>query len=202
MKDLINLILAFSVGLNMAFLFPQISFFEEYNLFMIILYFLIFFCGLSMSGSITLKELKNCLKLKRLMIPVLAIIGSVGGSFILAITFLNEINIMDAIIINLGLGFYSFSSIFIGQHMGLSMGVLALLTNVFRELIVMIGSPVIARYFGSTALISSAGATASDSALPFIRRYLDKTELIDAVASGLVLTIAVPFILQLMVMAF
>jgi uncharacterized membrane protein YbjE (DUF340 family) len=72
--------------------------------------------------------------------------------------------------------------------------VVALLSNIFREVATLLTTPILVRYFGKLAGIASGGATAMDTTLPVISRYSGKEYAIIALFSGIVLTILVPFL--------
>ena len=93
-----------------------------------------------------------------------------------------------------GFGYYSLSSVFITQLHSQSLGVVALLSNIFREVATLLATPLLVSYFGKLAGIASGGATAMDTTLPVISRYSGQSYAIIAVFSGIVLTILVPFL--------
>ena len=93
-----------------------------------------------------------------------------------------------------GFGYYSLSSVFITQLHSHSLGVVALLSNIFREVATLLATPILVSYFGNLAGIASGGATAMDTTLPIISKYSGKEYAIIAVFSGIVLTILVPFL--------
>jgi uncharacterized membrane protein YbjE (DUF340 family) len=72
--------------------------------------------------------------------------------------------------------------------------VTALLSNILREIITLLATPILVLYFGKLAGIASGGATSMDTTLPVITRYSGKEWSIIAVFSGVVLTILVPFL--------
>lgn len=92
-----------------------------------------------------------------------------------------------------GFGYYSLSSIFITEISGPTLGVIALLSNILRELVTLLASPLFAKYFGKLAPITSGGATSMDTTLPIIVQSSGKEYAIISVFSGIVLTILVPF---------
>lgn len=77
---------------------------------------------------------------------------------------------------------------------GETLGVIALLSNVMREIITLLFTPVFARYFGKLAPITAGGATSMDTTLPIITQYVGKDYAIVSLFNGVVLTILVPFI--------
>ena len=73
------------------------------------------------------------------------------------------------------------------------MGTIALIANIFRELITLLGAPLLVRYFGRLAPICSGGATTMDTTLPIITRYSGKDLVFVAVIHGFVVDFTVPF---------
>jgi uncharacterized membrane protein YbjE (DUF340 family) len=95
-----------------------------------------------------------------------------------------------------GFGYYSLSSIFIAQISGETLGVIALLSNIMREIFTLLMTPVLVLYFGKLAGIASGGATSMDTTMPVIVKYSGKEWGIVAVFSGVVLSVAVPFLVS------
>jgi len=93
-----------------------------------------------------------------------------------------------------GFGYYSLSSLFITQLSGEMLGVTALLSNILREILTLLATPLLVQYFGKLAGIASGGATSMDTTLPVITRYSGKEWSIISVFSGVVLTLLVPFL--------
>ena len=77
------------------------------------------------------------------------------------------------------------------------LGTVALLSNIFREMITLIGTPFMARKFGPLAPVASAGATAMDVCLPVILKYTGNSMLPAAVISGIVSDFSVPLLVTL-----
>jgi uncharacterized membrane protein YbjE (DUF340 family) len=100
----------------------------------------------------------------------------------------------ESMAVGAGFGYYSLSSVFITQLHSHSLGVTALLSNIFREVFTLLATPILVSYFGNLAGIASGGATAMDTTLPVISKYSGKSYAIIAVFSGIVLTILVPFL--------
>ena len=75
-----------------------------------------------------------------------------------------------------------------------TLGVIALLSNIMRELITLLATPIFLKYFGKLAPIAAGGATSMDTTLPIITKFSGKDYAIIAIFSGTVLTILVPFL--------
>jgi uncharacterized membrane protein YbjE (DUF340 family) len=101
-------------------------------------------------------------------------------------------NNTDLFAIGAGFGYYSLSSIVITKISGESMGIIALLANIIREVVTLVMAPVFVRYFGKIAPIAAGGATTSDTTLPMILKYSGKEYVFGSVVNGIVLTLLVP----------
>lgn len=160
------------------------------------LYFLMFLVGIGVgSDSKVISVLRN-MNLKILLIPFCVVLGTALGMLVLY--FIYPVYKLDEFMaIGAGYGYYSLSSIFITEIRGELLGVVALLSNIIREIITLLFTPLIYKYFGKLAPITSGGATAMDTTLPIITKYVGKEYAIVSVFSGVVLTVLVPVIIPL-----
>lgn len=126
------------------------------------------------------------------LVPLVCIVGTYLGMIVLSI-FMNDISLKDLMAVGSGFGYYSLSSIYITELRGELLGVIALLTNIVREIAGLLFTPLFAK-FGKLAPISAAGATAMDTCLPIITTSVGKNYAIISVFSGTVITILVPFL--------
>ncbi|MBS3768198.1 MAG: lysine exporter LysO family protein [Candidatus Cloacimonetes bacterium] len=157
------------------------------------LYILMFLVGVGIGiDKKAWKILKNA-NFKIMLVPLTVIIGTAIGVIIVSI-FLKDINIRQALAIGAGYGYYSLSSIFISKISGETLGVVALISNILREIITLLVTPIFVKYFGKIAPIASGGATAMDTTLPIITKFSGKEYAIISVFSGIVLTVLVPFL--------
>lgn len=161
------------------------------------LYLLMFLVGISIgSDTRSLQALKN-MKLKILLIPTATIVGTALGVWFVSI-FVTRYSLKELMAVGAGYGYYSLSSIIIKNNHSDALGVVALLSNVIREIITLLLAPVIAIYFGKIAPICSGGATSMDTTLPIISRASGKEYAIPSLIHGIILTILVPFIVTLL----
>ena len=105
-----------------------------------------------------------------MMLPVMTILGTLAGCAAASLI-LGHRQLSDCLAIGSGFGYYSLSSIFITQYRGAELGTIALLANIFREILTLLCAPLLAKYFGKLAPISVGGATTMDTTLPIITRY-------------------------------
>ena len=102
-----------------------------------------------------------------------------------------DMSFRDVMAVAAGFGYYSLSSMLINQLADVSLGSMALISNMVRELVTLLFAPLFARVFGGLGPLSAAGA-ASDTCLPAIIRTSGERNTILGIFSGMVLTIAVP----------
>ncbi len=196
MKSSLIIVLFFIAGivLGQTGLLPDGISFDRLSI--IVLYVLMVFIGLSFGSDPRLPEILRSVSLKILLVPISTIIGTFLGILIYN-WMIPDLGLKDSLAIGAGFGYYSLSGVLITQFSGESMGTLALLANITREIISLLFAPVFSRYFGKLAPVSSAGATSMDTTLPVILKASGKNYLIISLVHGVVLTIAVPFIITL-----
>ncbi|HDP75825.1 MAG TPA: lysine exporter LysO family protein [Bacteroidales bacterium] len=161
------------------------------------LYLLMFLVGISIgSDTRSLQALKN-MNLKILLIPTATIVGTTIGVWFVSI-FVARYSLKELMAVGAGYGYYTLSSIIIKNNHSDALGVVALLSNVIREIITLLLAPIIAIYFGKIAPICSGGATSMDTTLPIISSASGKEYAIPSLIHGIILTILVPFIVTLL----
>jgi uncharacterized membrane protein YbjE (DUF340 family) len=159
-----------------------------------ILYALMFFVGISIGSDKNVWQQFRQMSFRVLLIPLATIIGT-GLGLMVYIFLFSFPGAKDSLAIGAGLGYYSLSSIVISKVSGETIGIIALLSNIIREVGTLIFAPILAKYFGKLAPITSGGATTSDTTLPVIMKYSGKEYVIGAVINGIILTALVPFLL-------
>lgn len=169
------------------------SFFIESDKSIYALYLLMVLVGMSIGlDNKSLDAIKKT-NLKIIMVPVGVIIGTFLGVSIVSIFI--DIGLRESLAIGAGFGWYSLSSIFITNFSGESLGVVALLSNIFREIIALSFAPFFVKYFGKTASISAGGAASMDTVLPVITKFSGKDYVVTAIFNGVALSILVPFLI-------
>lgn len=194
MKGSIIIIIFFTTGLfaGIKGLSPELL--KETDGTLYALYLLMFLVGIGIGTDKNIWPMLKNMNLKIILLPLAIITGTLAGAGVCSI-FLSEISLPDALAIGSGFGYYSLSSIIISQVRNETLGIIALLSNISREIFTLIFTPLLAKYFGKLAPIASGGATAMDTTLPIISRYSGKEYAILAVFSGVMLTLLVPFII-------
>jgi len=193
MKGSLIILAFFTVGLvgGIFRIFPNWLLNEDLTMYA--LFVLMFLVGVSIGSDKGAFYVLRKMNLKVLLVPLLVVVGSLAGTAITSLL-LNDISVQEAMAVGAGFGYYSLSSIFISEISGQELGVVALLSNIFREIITLLAVPFLVRYFGKLAGIASGGATAMDTTLPIIVKFTGKDYGIIAIFSGIILTILVPIL--------
>lgn len=191
------IILSFFAGgliLGIYELLPDQLLENDYSLYA--LYALMFLVGIGIGSNKKSLEVIKSVNFKILLVPLSVIIGTYIGVFIFSLI-QNNLSLIELLAVGSGFGYYSLSSVLITEISGERLGVIALLSNISREIITLLFTPLFARYFGKLAPISSGGATSMDTTLPIITKYIGADYAIISVFSGIVLTILIPFIIAI-----
>ena len=157
------------------------------------LYLLLFCAGIGIGGdSELLNKLKNTHPIF-LLLPLATIVGTLSGSALSGI-FLPHRTTAECMAVGSGFAYYSLSSILISQLKGVDLGVVSLLSNVIREVVVLLFAVPLATYFGKTTPIACAGATSMDSTLPFIVKASGSEFIVISLVHGILVDFSVPFL--------
>jgi uncharacterized membrane protein YbjE (DUF340 family) len=161
------------------------------------LYCLMLLVGIAIGSDVlaALKLLKK-LHIRILLVPLAVIVGTFLGVSILSV-FIPSLSLKESLAVGSGFGYYSLSSILISEIHSETLGIIALLANIIRELITVIGTPLFVRLFGKLSPIVSGGATSMDTTLPIIARFSGKEYATISIFSGTILTVLVPFLVTL-----
>jgi len=160
------------------------------------LHFLLFLIGISIGSDLKVFKIIKKFHFKVLLVPVSVIIGTLSGVAVVS-SMISGVTLNECLAIGSGFGYYSLSSIYITELRGESLGVIALLSNIIREVITLIAAPVMLTVFGRLAPIAAGGATSMDTTLPIITRYSGKDYAVISIFSGTVLTVLVPLMVTL-----
>jgi uncharacterized membrane protein YbjE (DUF340 family) len=152
------------------------------------LYVLMFLVGVGIGSDDKALQAIRTMNFKVLLIPITTILGTALGVAII-IPLIKGINIKEAMAVGAGYGYYSLSSIIIKELHSEWLGVVALLSNVIREVITLLLAPIFAIYFGKIAPICSGGATSMDTTLPIISKASGKDYAIASLIHGIILTV-------------
>lgn len=157
---------------------------------------LMFSVGLSVGNDPqTLKNFRS-LNPRLIFLPIMTILGTLAGSATVSLI-LTHRSLTDCLAVGSGFGYYSLSSIFITEYKGAELGTIALLSNILREIIALLGASLFVKFFGRLAPISVGGATTMDTTLPIITRYCGKEFVIISIFHGFIVDFSVPFLVTL-----
>ncbi|MFW5708234.1 MAG: lysine exporter LysO family protein [Bacteroidota bacterium] len=158
-----------------------------------VLYLLMFLVGLGVGADRKALRTLATFNVKILMVPLSTIIGTLLGVSVLGI-WIKQFSLTELLAVGSGFGYYSLSSVIITELHSAELGVIALLSNVIREVITLLFAPLFVHIFGKLAPISSGGATSMDTTLPIITNVSGREFALVSLFHGIVLTILVPFL--------
>ncbi|WP_350342643.1 lysine exporter LysO family protein [Proteinivorax tanatarense] len=166
LKLILYILLALFIGMTIGAVGPaNIAMIVEHGG-MFFLYILLFLIGYDLySNRQTLQKVKQQ-GLKTLLIPASIAIGSIIS--MLPIVILLPFNFFELGAVASGFGWYSLSSVIISQSYCSYLGMIALLSNIIREVLALIITPIIPKFLPKVIAIAPAGATSMDTLLPVI----------------------------------
>ena len=160
--------------------------------------------GMSIGLNPDMKSDFKSLNPRLALLPIATILGSwVGAMVAFAIMLGGDGGIIqprrltDCLAIDSGFAYYSLSSIFITEYRGAELGTIALLTNIIREMITLLMTPLMAKWFGALAPISSGGATTMDTTLPIITQTIGQRYVALSIFHGFATDFTVPFLVTM-----
>lgn len=133
------------------------------------------------------------LDVRMALLPLGTALGTFAGSLVVSFI-LSGRSPLDCLAVGSGFGYYSLSSIFITEYKGAELGTIALLTNIIREMVTLLLSPVLAKVFGPLAPISSGGVTSMDTTLPIIMASSGEQYSAVSIFHGFILDFSIPFL--------
>lgn len=172
----------------------------------LLLSILVFLAGIGLGSNKGLSYVIHSFQWQMLLLPIFTIIGTLLFTM-LVVFILHEYTLADLMAIGSGFGYYSLSSVLILDMKTMTVGVdeatklasIALLVNVFREMIAMFGCSFFTHKGGSCAAISVSGINSMDVCLPIILKASgnDGKWLPVSVFHGIALELAVPILISL-----
>lgn len=168
-----------------------------------VLYVLMFLVGAGIGCDGKIKEIIKFVRPQLLLLPLSTIVGTLSFSALAALI-LPQWTVWDCLAVGSGMAYYSLSSILImqlkapvaGAAVASQLGAIALISNIVRELIALVGAPFFARYFGKFAPISAGGATTMDTTLPIITQVSGQDIVILSIFHGILVDLSVPFLVS------
>lgn len=157
---------------------------------------LLFSVGITVGNNTELLKSFRHLDTRLMLLPLMTIVGTLAATAVASIGLPGR-SLTDCLAVGSGFGYYSLSSILITQYRGPDLGTVALLANIIREVCTLLGAPLMVRYFGPLAPISSGGATTMDTTLPIITRTSGQDFVILSLFHGFLVDFSVPFLVTL-----
>ena len=154
---------------------------------------LIFFVGFSIGNDTAIIARLRSLSPGLALLPLMSVLGTMAGSLATALL-LGNYSPTEWLAVGSGMGYYSLSSVIITESKGPWLGAIALLSNIVREMITLLGAPLLARMFGTLAPIAAGGATAMDTTLPIISRTCGTHYVPVSIYCGMATDFSVPFL--------
>ena len=203
MKGSLLVVACFVLGCLLGWTGWLPTFLQEHDLSVYVLYLLMFQVGLSIGSDSKLKQILRSLRPKLLLVPLATIMGTLKFTALVSVL-LSRWGVFDCLAVGSGFAYYSLSSILItqlkeptlGAQLAAELGTIALIANILRELIALLGAPLFVRYFGRLAPICVGGATTMDTTLPIITRYCGNELVFVSIFHGILVDFSVPFLVS------
>jgi uncharacterized membrane protein YbjE (DUF340 family) len=192
-----GLIVFFLTGIGLGHFVEPLNNYNFSNIIFITVALLVFLIGFTAGGNKEVFEKIKKDKLKTILIPMMSLVGSITAGLLISLIF-PSLSYIRGTLISAGMGYYSLSSILVSAELGAYMGTLVLMSNILRELIVLLFSPLLVKYFGKIAPIAAGGATTMDVTLPIITKSSGNDYMILSMINGLILSMAVPLVIGLL----
>ena len=191
MKGSLIILFFFCTGVLLARLGLIPTYLLEHDCTVYALWLLMLLVGISIGSDRRLGEILRTLKPRVLLLPMATTAGTFAGTALVSL-FLSY-SVSECMAVGAGFAYYSLSSIFISQYKGAELGTIALISNIARELITLLLTPLLARHLGPLIPISCGGASTMDTTLPVITRYCSKEWIFVSIVHAMILDFSVPF---------
>ncbi|MDP8078488.1 lysine exporter LysO family protein [Phocoenobacter skyensis] len=129
-----------------------------------------------------------------LIVPFIVVIGSLLGA--LPAAWLTNEALSTSFALSTGFGWFTLSSVLVGEAYGHQYGTMALLTDLFRELFAIVVLYAVGEKYPKVG-IGAAAATALDSTLPIVKQTCSSKHIPLALVSGFLLTALAPFFITI-----
>ncbi|NLX66135.1 MAG: lysine exporter LysO family protein [Bacteroidales bacterium] len=157
---------------------------------------LMFCVGLSLGNDSNMLKRFTMINPRFYWLPVATIVGTLLGCAMISFLLPGR-SIMESMAVGSGFGYYSLSSIFITEYKGAELGAIALISNIFREIMALLLAPLFVKYFGKLAPIAVGGATTMDTTLPIILKISGKEFAVISLFHGFILDLSVPVLVTI-----
>jgi uncharacterized membrane protein YbjE (DUF340 family) len=152
---------------------------------------LVFLVGTGAGGNTRVWAVLGRAHVRVALVPLACVAGTLLGTGAVSLA-LPGLGLSEALAVGSGFGYYSLSSVIISGIAGSTLGTVALVSNLLRELLTLAGAPAFAALFGRLAPIAAGGATSMDVTLPAVTGASGKEYAVIALFNGMVLTLLVP----------
>lgn len=158
------------------------------------LYILMFSVGMSIGTNKEIFSKLRSFGLSVLLIPAAITAASVLSGFLCAP--ITGLPLRDSVCITSGLGWYSLTGVMLTDLSGATVGTVAFLSNLMREMLSFFSIPLIAKHLNYYCAIAPAGATSEDTTLPMMIKYTSEEITVISVVNGVVCSAAVPVLVN------
>lgn len=196
MKGSLKILGCFCVGLCLGVGDFLPHWFYGGDVFLYILRAMLVCVGMCMGFDLKAFLIVRDLGLRVLLIPLLTIAGTGLGAF-LASLFFADLDFRSCLGAGLGMGYYSLSTIIVTELATPALASITLIANVFRELFILLATPLLIRLLGPLAPVAGAGAPGVDVCLPGIMRFAGERYGFLALFNGMIMTMLVPVLVTL-----
>ena len=191
MKGSLIILFFFCSGVLLARMGLIPTYLVEHDFTIYALWLLMLLVGISIGSDRRLGEILRTLRPRVLLLPLATTVGTFAGTAVASLFLAYSVS--ECLAVGAGFAYYSLSSIFISQYKGPELGTIALISNIMRELITLLLTPLLARYLGPLMPISCGGASTMDTTLPVITKYCGKDWIFVSIVHAMVLDLSVPF---------
>jgi len=193
MKGLVIIPAFFVLGivLGLSGQLPASAVHSDWSTYM--LYLLMLLAGVGIGADRKSWRVLRAMNIKILLVPTGIIVGTFSGAALFSLI-IPSLHLREVLAVSAGFGYYSLSSVFISELHSETLGLVALLSNMSREIFTLLLTPLLVKYFGKLSGIASGGATSMDTTLPVISKYSGREFAVISLFSGIILTILVPFL--------
>ena len=191
MKGSLIILFFFCSGVLLARLGLIPTYLLEHDCTVYALWLLMLLVGISIGSDRRLGEILRTLRPRVLLLPLATTVGTFAGTALVSLVLTYSVS--ECMAVGAGFAYYSLSSIFISQYKGPELGTIALISNIARELITLLLTPLLAKKFGPLIPISCGGASTMDTTLPVITRYCGKEWIFVSIVHAMILDFSVPF---------
>jgi len=142
------------------------------------------------------KNLKG-VGLSVIVIPVLAVAGSLAGGAVYGLV--SGLSVKEGIAISAGFGWYTLAPGLITEAGYTVAGAISFMHNVFRETLGIIGIPLFAKYIGYLESAAVPGVAAMDVCLPIVERSTRQETVVYSFLTGFLMCLTVPVLVPLII---